>query len=247
MRAGRHSSVDWKAALRDGTGRGVRIGLLDTGVDSRHPELQGKVAAHYEARIDVRQGRVVAVAQGEDPNEHGTSCAGILSRLAPEAEIHSVQIIGNHPRDSPLKLIAGFRFAIEQGWDVININAGAGTPHVELRALAEAAERAGLIVVAAKDNRPDVAGFPAAFPNVLAVDMDYFEDPLALRFFPDREVEVEASGVYIDAPAAGGGRHYVTGSSFAAPHLAAIAARLKESVPDLDARRFRIALANLAE
>jgi len=244
---GESAAVDWAAALRTGTGRGVRVGLLDTGVDSRHPALAGKMAGNYEALVDVPQGRVLAREDGEDPNEHGTACAGILTRLAPGAEIHSVQIIGDHPRDSPLKLIAGFRFAVEQGWDVINISAGSGTPHPELRELSEAAWKAGLIVIAAKDNRPEVVGYPAAFPNVLAVDMEHFSQPFAFTFDPRADVEVEASGVYIDAPRAGGGRQFFTGSSFAAPHLAAIAARLREVVPELDGDRFRLALGQLSQ
>ena len=241
------ATPDWSTALRTGIGRGVRIGLLDTGVDSLHPDLANRITANYEALIDVPQGRVVGRSRGEDHHDHGTACAGILADLAPGAEIHSVQVIGPHPRDTPLKLIAGFRFAIEQGWEVINISAGAGNPHPELERLATRAWEAGLLVIAAKDNRPDVIGFPAALPNVLAVDMDHFPDPFAFRYDPAAGVEVEARGIYIDAPAAGGGRRSFTGSSFAAPHLAAIAARLKERVPELSPTLFRAALIHLAQ
>lgn len=246
MKAAASAAVDWQAALRERTGRGVRIALLDTGVDSCHPDLVGKIAGHYEALVDVQAGRVVPRDHGRDFNEHGTACAAILARLAPDAEIHSVQIIGDHPRDSPLKLIAAFRHAVEEGWEVININAGSGTPHAELRELADRAWAAGLIVVAAKDNRPEVIGYPAAFPNVLAVDMDHFANPVDFRYDPAATVEVEASGIYIDAPLAGGGRKFFTGSSFAAPHVAAIAARLKEAVPDLDGKGMREAFGHLS-
>lgn len=239
-------SIDWAEALSRGTGRGVRIGLLDTGVDSHHRELAGRITANYEALIDVPEGRVVTRPHGQDHHEHGTACAGILTKLAPGAEIHSVQVIGAHPRDTPLKLIAGFRFAIAQHWDVINISAGSGTAHPELIALAASAWSAGLIVIAAVDNRPGIVGYPAACPDVLAVDMDHFPSPTSLRYDPAAEVEVEASGIYIVAPVAGGGRRLFTGSSYAAPHVAAIAARLKETVPDLTGARFREALARLS-
>lgn len=238
---------DWRALLRNATGRGVRVGLLDTGVDSRHPDLAGRITANYEALVDVPEGRVVPREFGDDPHAHGTACAGILARLAPDAEIHSVQVIGNHPRDTPLKLVAGFRFAVEQRWDVINISAGTGKPHPELARLADAAWEAGLIVIAAKDNRPGVTGYPAALPNVLAVDMEHFPDPLDFRYDPQAEVEIEASGIYIEAPVAGGGRKYYTGSSFAAPHLAAVVARLKEACPELDGARIREVLGNVAK
>jgi len=234
-------------ALREGCGHGVRIGLIDTGVETRHPDLAGKIAGNYEVVMDCEDGRVRRLVQGRDPNEHGTACAHILSRLAPGAEIHSVRVIGDSPGDSPRKLVAGFRFALDQGWDVINISAGAGRPHAALRELADRAWREGRIVVAAKDNHPEETGYPAAYPNVLAVDMEHFGDPLAIRYNGSQPVEVEANGIYIEAARASGGRHNYTGTSFAAPHVAAIAARLKERLPQFDPELFREALKELSE
>jgi subtilisin len=213
----------------------IRIGLIDTGVESRHPDLVGKIAANYE----FSEGRIQRVAYGRDLHNHGTACAHILSRHAPCAEIHSVQVISTDSSDSPRKLIAGFQFAVEQGWDIININAGAGRPHRELEMIATEAEGNGQIVIAAKDNNPDEIGYPAAYPNVIAVDMDYFEDPFDYRYHPGAPVEIEASGIYIEAASATGGRQRFTGSSFAAPHVAAHAAQLKDMHPGLDTGLFR--------
>ena len=235
----------WGKRLESGRGNGIKIGLLDTGAQDDHPDLQGKIAANYE--IEGSGEKVTRVRQGFDWISHGTACAGILHDMAPEAEIHSVQIIGDSPKGTPANLIAGLRFAIEQGWDVVNISAGAGRPHKELRILAEEAWNSGTIVVAAKDNRPGEIGFPAAFPTVLAVDMEHFTDPLSFRYDPACLVQVEAKGVYIDAPCANGGRKLYTGSSFAAPHIAAIAARLKAEVPEMDAWMFREVLDELSE
>ena len=229
-----------------GTGAGVSIGLLDTGVDSRHVDLNGKIADNYEVEMGIEEAFVDRVDHGCDQNEHGTACAGILSRFAPGAKIHSVQVIGAHVRDNPEKLIAGLRFAVEQNWDVINISAGTGKPHSELREIVSQAHAAGTILIAAKDNRAGMIGYPAAYPEVIAVDMEYFSDPLDWRYHPDSEVEVEASGIYIDAPLAGGGRRSFTGSSFAAPHIAAIAARLRERCPEMGIEEFRRFLASRA-
>ena len=228
-----------KSDLLRASGRGIDIALIDTGVDSRHPDLRGRIAGNYEAQMGYLDAFVDAVPHGLDPNSHGTACAGILARLAPGASIHNVQVIGDHPRDRPEKLIAGLRFAIAKRWPIINISAGIAKPHRLLHELVEAAVSAGSILIAAKDNRPDQVGFPAAYPAVIAVDMDYFPDPLGWRYHPGEEVEIEASGVYIDAPRAGGGRQSYTGTSFAVPHVAAIAARLKELVPDLGTEVFR--------
>lgn len=239
--------IDWHQALQAGTGKGVRIGLIDTGVDSRHADLVGKLAANYEVMMDCEEGQVMRVPEGRDPNRHGTACAHILSRLAPDAEIHSVQVIGDGGGDSPRKLAAGIRFALDQNWDIINISAGASKDHDVLRELADRAWREGRILIAAKDNHPDAIGYPAAYPKVLAVDMEHFQDPLAIRYHSSSPVEVEAKGVYIEAARAGGGRESFTGTSFAAPHVTAIAARLKERVPELDLVRFRKAIDQLSE
>lgn len=225
--------------LRRATGKGISIALIDTGVDSLHPDLSGRLAGHYEAQMGYLDAFVDQVTHGRDPNAHGTACAGILARLAPGAAIHSVQVIGDHPRDVPEKLIAGLRFAVAKRWPVVNISAGISKPNQALHDIVEQAASAGMILIAAKDNRPGQIGFPAAYPEVLAVDMDYFPDPLDWRYHPGTKVEVEASGVYIDAPRAGGGHQSYTGSSFASPHVAAIAARLRELVPDLDLAGFR--------
>ncbi len=236
--------ANWKRILRTGTGKGVRIGLLDTGAHGDHPDLAGSVIGHFEIGAS---GNIVRVEDGRDWNEHGTACAGILHQVAPDAEIYSVQVVGDAPNGKPSDLISGFRFAIESGWDVINISAGAGKPHRELRELADEAWEAGIIVVAAKDNRLGVIGFPAAFPTVIAVDMEYYPDPLALRYDPASPVEVEANGIYIEAPCAEGGRRVYTGSSFAAPLISGIAGRLKSACLELDPMTFRGALADLSE
>ena len=231
-----------KEQILNGNGAGVRIGLLDTGVDSRHPLLAGRIAANYEAVMGHWGAVVNRVEHGSDSNEHGTACAGILRRLAPGAEIHSLQVVGDGPRDRPEKLIAGLRFAVERGWEVINVSVGITRPHPELHELVQRAWKEGTIIVAAKDNQPGVVGYPAAYPEVLSVDMDYFPDPLTWRYHPgrDTEADVEANGVYVDGPVAGcSGQARYTGSSFAAPHISAIAARLKEYFPEMEGMKFR--------
>jgi len=227
-----------------GTGAGIRVGLIDTGVDSRHEDLNGVFVANYEAVMGYETCFVDEIDFGTDYNAHGTACAGILNRAAPGAEIHSVQVIGEHPRDAPEKLIGGLKFAVERGWEVINISAGAGKPHPELEELVKQAHAAGTILIAAKDNRPGVIGYPAAYPEVICVDMDYFSEHLAWRYHSDSEIEVEANGIYIEAPVSGGGRKSYTGTSFAAPTVAGIAARFKERYVKLGMAEFREFLAS---
>lgn len=224
----------WRLKLRTGTGRGVRIGLLDTGVADRIPELVGVIRSHHTV---ADSGRVVANWRGDDAIGHGTACAWIAHQLAPEAEFHSVRVIGRSPRERGEKLLAALDFAISRGWDVINLSLGTTGFRDELAELAERAEARGIVLVAAANNSPDRQSFPAALPGVIGVDAAWFPDPLDFRYDPSKPVEVEALGVYVRAPRPDGSWFHFTGSSFACPLVAGIAARLREPGTGVD--RFR--------
>lgn len=233
--------------LESGRGRGVRIGILDTGIATRPRSMRGIVASHHEVKSDAGGDiAIVRSAAGEDWHGHGTACAWILHHLVPSAELHSVKIIGDTPRGTDRNLVAGLRFAIEQGWDILNVSAGTLTSRDELEDLSRLAASRGILILAAKDNHPAKSGYPAALPLVIGVDMDHFPDPLSFRYFPDREIEVEAHGVYVEAPLPTGEMRAHTGTSFACPHVAAIAARWREKNPEMDLRAFREALAALS-
>ena len=231
--------------LESGTGKGVKVGVLDTGVDCSHPDLVGKISRNYEV-VPARRGfQVEERDAGEDSIGHGTACAGIIHRLAPDAEIFSLRVIGKTQRDTSGKLLTALDFAIGQKWDVLNLSLGTESHPIELQQLAARAYYAGQLVVAAKDNRPKRIGYPAEFSSVVAVDMDHFDDPLKFRFDPNQPCEVEASGIYVEAPCPGGGYQSYTGTSFACPHVAAMAARLRESIPDLKAFELKAVLSTL--
>jgi subtilisin family serine protease len=104
-----------------------------------------------------------------------------------------------------------------------------------------------MIWIAAKDNKRNRVGYPAGLASVLGVDMDYFADPNAFRFHSGRVTEVEASGVYVDAPTASGEWQQFTGTSFACPQIAGIAACLRQHFPDLTPFQLKTALAALRE
>lgn len=216
----------WRRQLRFGTGRGVRIGLLDTGVADSVPQLGGVIRSHHSV---TNTGSVISNRKGEDAIGHGTACAWIVHQHAPEAELHSVRVIGDSPRERGEKLIVGLKFAIEQRWDVINVSLGTTKFQDGLATLADQAAAGGIVIVAAANNDPELVSFPAALSNVIGVDAGSFVRSLAFRYDPNREIEVEASGVYVEAPRPDGSWFHYTGSSFACPHVTAIAARLWES------------------
>lgn len=238
----------FRELLENGTGKGVKIGILDSGIEARLPELEGKVAASYD--VIVREGEkpeIVSMDRGDDLTGHGTACAYVVHQQAPDAEIYDLRVIGEGMDSTSEKLIAALEFATEQGWDILNLSLGTEKNYEKLSKLADAAFYQGAIWVAAKDGKHDRANFPAAFPSVIGVDMEYFESPTDFRFFPDRPIEVEASGIYVEAPGPDGGMHQFTGSSFACPQITGIAARLRGHFPEMTAAQFRVALSVLGK
>ncbi|MAS92463.1 MAG: serine protease [Verrucomicrobiales bacterium] len=237
-----------RECLATGTGKGVKVGILDSGVASSLPELGGKVISNHEV-VEVGRGRprVVSLSAGEDVIEHGTACAYVIHTHAPDAELHSVRVIGRTHSSTSQRLLAALEFAVDQGWDILNLSLGTESNYENLARLADKAYYQGMIWVAAKDNKRNKVGYPAGLASVVGVDMDYFEDPLSFRFYPGKVTEVEACGVYVDAPTPDGGWQQFTGTSFACPQVAGIAARLREHFPDLTPFQLKTALAALRE
>jgi subtilisin family serine protease len=236
-----------RSALEAGTGRGVRIGILDTGVASDLPHLEGSVAANFEVEMRVETPEIVSYHRGEDVIGHGTANAWLIHHFAPDSTLYNVRVIGRTPRDTSSKLLAGLEFAIGQGWDILNLSLGTEASRSALHELVIEAHRKGILMIAAKDNHPDRMGYPAAFPEVIGVDMEHFDDPFEIRFDPEREIEVEARGIYVEAPRPDGSWHHFTGTSFACPHVTAIAARLREANPRLNHADLKVALAELSK
>ncbi len=217
----------------DGKGFGVRTVILDTGVDDSHPDLTASIA---ETRAIVRNGarfQCVSVSDG-DPVGHGTACAGIIHSIAPEAEIHSVRVMGRDATGTIEQLIEGLRWAIDQDYDVINLSLGTlqRRSAITLHELIDKAYFKGQIVVAAANNQRRVS-FPAQFASLVAVDSQAFKNNTDFHYCLGQPVELVAHGIYVKAPAPGGGYRWYTGTSFACPHISGLATRLKSQIPKL--------------
>src|SRR5918911_1469666 len=87
--------VVWKGR----TGRGVRVAVVDSGIDAKHPALQDRIKGSVEAVV---QGGKVSFrpSTSGDAAGHGTACAGIILSVAPEAELYSVKVLGSNASGS---------------------------------------------------------------------------------------------------------------------------------------------------
>lgn len=235
-----------QAALDSGTGEGVKVALLDTGVDEDHPDLAGRIAASYEL-VRADGGYSCVPAKGSDDVGHGTACAGIIKRHAPDAELHSIKVIGAGARGSSDELVQGLKWAIENGMHIISASLGTldRRSREKISELADEAYYRGVIVVAAANNRGQTA-YPANLSSVLAVDSEAMDDPLSFRYRLNAVIETEANGIYVEAPSPGGGTKFYTGTSFACPHISAVVARILSVHPDLQPFEIRTILHQLS-
>lgn len=223
-----------RQAASQGTGRGVRIAILDTGVEASHPALEGCVKGTYAVVSNGARLECVP-AEGTDPVGHGTACAGIVHVWAPEAEIHSVRVLGTSATGTGEQFIYGLHWSIDRGdFDLINLSVGTLQQRFQsaLHELADYAYWKGILLVAAAHNR-QLVSYPAHFASLIAVESGSFENALSFNYRLERPVEIEAHGAYVRAPSPGGKYQMWTGTSFACPHVTAIAARLRSVIPDL--------------
>lgn len=219
----------WQLA-RQGTGRGVKVAILDTGVETDHPALDGVIRS---ANQIVSKGRSLCCESADDGDlvGHGTACAGIIHELAPEAELHSLRVIGRDASGTLEQLIFGLKWAIEQDMDVINLSLGTVQKRMvtHMHDLVDAAYFKGQILVAAANNFSKVC-YPAHFASLIAVDSRAFENPLEFHYQLGRPVETSAKGIYVRAPSPGGKFRFFTGTSFACPHITGLVCRLKSEL-----------------
>jgi subtilisin family serine protease len=220
-------------AWGESTGEGVRVCILDSGVDGGHP-LVGGLESAIVISVDENE-EVTAVEDTEgDLSGHGTACAGVVRAIAPGCALSSVRVLGAGFTGSGGVLLAGLRYAVEQGFDVINMSLSTTKKPFAavLHELADSAYFRRTVLVASAHNMP-VESYPWRFSSVISVGSHEDSDPLAFYYNPNPPVEFFARGVNVDVPWLGGRAIRVSGNSFATPHMTGICALVLAKHPEL--------------
>ena len=235
-----------RTELMDATGRGVRVLLLDSGIDAGHPDLHLENFKAFALREDLQIEREAPV----DRFGHGTAIACLLIAQAPGITLHSLRVLGGDLRAATERILAGLQWALDECYDLVNCSFGtASRQHLAdfKRVVDTAYCRNTWIVAAASNLDPSAPEYPGAFPSVFTVVGADLADPRALRRRLGELAEFEARGVAVRTAWKDGEHRTLTGSSFAAPHLAALLACLRERHPDWNACQAKAALYELCE
>src|SRR5215204_6001109 len=234
----------WKAA----TGRGVSVAIIDSGIDTSHPDLDGKIAESVEARLDAKR-VVFEPSEAGDSAGHGTACAGIISTIAPDAELYSVKVLGAGGLGDGQAFLAGLEYAINKRCRIINLSLGTTKPQffAPLHDLLDRGYQAGCVVVAAANNLPQPS-FPSVFSSsLISVIKSTETDPMNFGFRFGEVIEITAPGVNVRTAWPNGGYRNLTGNSFACPHIVGVVARILEKHPDLTPFQVKSALYSIAK
>ena len=249
----------------------AKVAVLDTGVQSNHPDLKGNLWENtkdpsngrdddHNGVIDDRFGGdlVDGTGSGEDKQGHGTHVAGIIGArgnndrgiagLCWSVKIVAVRVLDADGRGTWSQEIAGIDYAISAGAKVINASFGGPTGSELVRQAIQQAKSKGVLLVAAAGNEGvnDDAKpvFPAAYPdsNILSVAATDSKDRLAsFSNYGAKTVDLAAPGDRVASTFWHSDYAYMSGTSMAAPYVAAAAAMLRKahsswSVGDISAR-----------
>jgi subtilisin len=231
--------VDWPErvtrewAWGGSTGKGVTVCILDSGVEAGHPLVGG-----VDRAVAFKRGEGEEIELEEDTEGdlcgHGTACAGIVRSLAPECTLVSARVLGAGFKGSGPILLGGLRWAVEQGFDVVNMSLSTTKRQFAglLHELADTAYFRRTVLVASAHNMP-VESYPWRFSSVISVGSHEESDPETFFYNPAPPVEFFARGVGVEIAWVGGGKILSTGNSFATPHMSGICALILAKHPEL--------------
>ncbi|MDV2685983.1 S8 family peptidase [Alkalihalophilus lindianensis] len=225
------------------TGNGVKVAILDTGIDRNHPDLSANVKGGHSVFTDSANADPFFDGDG-----HGTHVAGTVAAVnndigvigvANEASLYAVKVLNNAGSGSYAGIAEGIEWAINNDIDIINMSLGGSQSSAILKQFSDLAYAEGVLVVAAAGNsgtrsgRNDTVGYPAKYDSVIAVAATDQNNQRATFSSTGPAVEISAPGVGILSTTPNNNYASFNGTSMASPHVAGVAAQVWQAKPHL--------------
>jgi subtilisin family serine protease len=232
--------IDADLAWNTTRGTGVRVAVLDTGIDRDHEDLVGNLVDGINF-TSKNPRRPADPSHWDDDNGHGTHCAGIIGAedneigvvgVAPEVELYAVKVLDRSGSGYVSWIISGLEWAVANDIDVVNLSLSTSSDVQALHDAVDAATEAGVTVIAAAGNSGDgdpttnTVQYPARYASTIAIAATDFEDGTPYWSSEGAEVDVAAPGVNVHSTWNDGMYDTKSGTSMASPHVAGVAALL---------------------
>lgn len=209
------------------TGTGVKVAIIDTGIDKDHPDLFTNIKGGQNF-VSIRGS--IDSSKWDDDNGHGTHVAGIVAGIdndigvigvAPNASLYAVKVLDKRGSGYVSSIINGIGWCIDNGIKVINMSLGTTSDVQSFHDACDLAYASGIVLVAAAGNSggTDSVNYPAKYSSVIAVSATDSSNAIASWSSNGAEVELAAPGVSIYSTYMGGGYATLSGTSMASPHV----------------------------
>ena len=219
------------------TGKGVRVAVVDTGIEHDHPALGDSVKRGVVIELDEDEESGYRAVPNDPPRDlagHGTAVASIIHGIAPEAELVSVRVLGSNMSGRAFVFAAGLDWCIENGMDVVNMSLSTSKEdyYALFQDLTDQAFFKNMPLISAVNNIP-APSYPSTFSSVISVAANDGTDPFQYYYNPNPPVEFGAPGIDVRVAWLNGQYAVNTGNSFAAPHITGIVALIRAKHPQL--------------
>jgi subtilisin family serine protease len=248
------AQADFRATPRASDGAGVTVAILDTGISSRQPALNGHLVPGWNILTGRADPEDFPNHRDDDGNGyideatgHGTMVAGIVALLAPKARLMPVKVLNSDGVGNLYQLVEGIHWALDHGANVLNMSLGVPRKSDALsEALDEAYARGAVVVTSAGNQGAEQAQFPANISKVLTVAALNPDNTKADFSSYGSVVDVCAPGVDIYSTNWSGGYTVWSGTSFAAPFVTAEVALVWSRYPRTDNQSLQRAITDTA-
>ncbi len=207
------------------TGDVIKVAVVDTGISLTHPDLAANI-----------KGSVNTISPGKsanDDNGHGSHVAGTIAAVnnslgvvgvAPNVDLYAVKVLNRNGSGYLSDIIEGLDWSIANGMNVVNMSLGTSSDVQSFHDAVIRVHNAGIVQVVAAGNSGGLVGYPAAYPEVIAVSAVDANNVIASWSSRGPEVDVSAPGVSIYSTYKGTSYATLSGTSMASPHVAGVVA-----------------------